>query len=537
MATLVCWPRLAISQSAVPVRSPSRVTDMREMVMFQNANVYVWLRATDEGTVLVYASSGFRNAFAQPVTLTAEEADRWAALAEPLMADSLQQAVTRRERPDTTSTRDQLAFGDFVLISRPRTDPPTLVVKIGELGPDVVSTTFFAPALRPVVPAIREAARAAREMMASRVSDSTARAAALVVATAPPQPAPSPATPSPATPGVTGNSSPAAAPPAPTVPSAPVRVTEIASAAPSLVTLAPAQPVAGPPEPPLVPESAVAQPLIAPPPSVPAAVLTTATLAAAPAVKVAAPAVPSVDARSLPAMTAPTVAAPTTNVVQRPVPASATLRVAAPPSPPAAVTAAIAARDTARPSAARTTTVNVRAPVRTITVGLVATTTPVIAPAPTSTASSNVPPAPARATPPPPAIATTSPSPAIATAPASSPLTPAPATGPPAAAAAVDDGGLSDAEFTTETHRRESSVTACYAQYGLSINPSLSGHVTVRISLSDSGEVMRATVVDRSWSAAVPTDVESCIVHRVFVWHFPVARRSSIHDYTVSFGP
>jgi hypothetical protein len=113
-------------------------------------------------------------------------------------------------------------------------------------------------------------------------------------------------------------------------------------------------------------------------------------------------------------------------------------------------------------------------------------------------------------------------------------------TPPPARAlsdsGALSDGGLSDDEFTTEVHRRESAMTACYSQYGLSANPALRGRVTVRISLSDSGEVMRATVVDRSWTAAVPTEVESCIVHRAFVWHFPVARRSSIHDYTVIFG-
>ena len=102
--------------------------------------------------------------------------------------------------------------------------------------------------------------------------------------------------------------------------------------------------------------------------------------------------------------------------------------------------------------------------------------------------------------------------------------------------AALADGGLSDDEFATEAHRRQSSMTACFTQYGLGVNPALHGRVTVRISLSDSGEVMRATVVDRSWSAAVPTEVESCIVHRVFVWHFPVARRSSIHDYTLTFG-
>jgi type II secretory pathway pseudopilin PulG len=480
IATLASWPRMAAPQSAGLAHPASRVTDMREMAMFHNSNVYVWIRATDDGTVLVYASSGFRNAFAQPVTLTADEADRWAALAEPLMADSLRVTV-RRERPDTTSSRDQLAFGDFVILSRPRMDPPTLTLKIGELSPNAVTTTFLAPALAPVVPAIREAAQAAREMAASRAADSTARAAALAAATAP-------------TPPVTP---------------APARETVTAAMAPPTVPLAPALPPASPaesPEPaPTVPASPIAQPLVAPTATVPTTAITTPSVDAAPSVAMATPVVPTVDLRSLPTMTPLTARALAPNVSQRPVPPSVAVRVTAPPPRPAVSTPTIAAapalvRDTARPATPRPTTVTVRMPQQTTTVGIVATTTPVIPP----------PPAPA-----PPASRST---------------------GLSADSSAAVEGGLSDAEFSTEARRRESSMTACYAQYGLSINPSLSGHITVRISLSDSGEVMRATVVDRSWSAAVPTDVESCIVHRVFVWHFPVARRSSTHDYSVTFG-
>jgi hypothetical protein len=416
---------VATSQQAELAGSSSRVTDMREMAMFHNSNAFVWIRATDAGTVLVYASVNFRNAFAQPVALTANEADRWAAMAEPLTADSLRIMAAGRDRPDTTSTRDDLALGDFVLLSRPGTDPPSLTVMIGALRPGGVTTTFLAPTLESLAHAIREAAQAARAMAANRAADSTATAASLAAASMPVQQAP----------------------------------------------LAVAEPTPTPAD------SSSSAPLI--------------------------PVVPAADPRALASLAAPVAPAPAANLAQRPLPAPAKVRVKA----------YAAAGSQVVPPSARTTAVNVRSAPQPATVAIVATTTPVIPAAPAAAAPA----------------APVAPKP-VAAAPASPP-TPALSD-----SAALSDGGLSDDEFTTEVHRRESSMTACYAQYGLSANPALRGRVTVRISLSDSGEVMRATVVDRSWSAAVPTEVEACIVHRVFVWHFPVARRSSIHDYTMVFG-
>jgi hypothetical protein len=409
---------------------------MREMAMFHNSNVFVWIRATDEATVLVYASADYRNAFAQPVVISADEADRWAALAEPLTADSLRIMAARRDRPDTTPTRSELAAGDILLWSRPRTDPPSLTVKVGALGPGAVTTTFLASALGSLVPALRDAANAARDMAANRAADSTARAASLAAATMPVQP------------------------PVP-----------LAAAQPEAV--AANAPVNGPVDGP----AATAEAL---------------------------PVVPTADLRATLTLAGPGAAAPAANLAQRSLPSPAAVRVKA-----------YAATGThVAPPTARTTTIPVRSAPQSSTVAIVATTTPVIPPAPSA------PPAQAA-----PAIAA---APAAASAPAVAHVL--------ADAAALADGGLSDDEFATEAHRRQSSMTACFTQYGLGANPALHGRVTVRISLSDSGEVMRATVVDRSWSAAVPTEVESCIVHRVFVWHFPVARRSSIHDYTLTFG-
>ncbi len=405
--------------------------------MFHNSNVFVWIRATDEATVLVYASADYRNAFAQPVVISADEADYWAALAEPLTADSLRIMAARRDRPDTTPTRSELAAGDILLFSRPRTDPPSLTVKVGALGPGAVTTTFLAPALGSLVPALREAANAARDMAANRAADSTARAASLAAATMPVQPP---------------------------------------------VPLAAAQPEAVAANTPADGPAATADVL----PVVPNADLTA-------------------DLRATVILAGPGAAAPAANLAQRSLPSPAAVRVKA---------SAITGTHTA-PPAARSTAIPVRSAPQSSTVAIVATTTPVIPPAPPA----QVPPAPLA---PQPASASAPSAPAVAHALADS--------------AVLADGGLSDNEFATEAHRRQSSMTACFTQYGLGVNPALHGRVTVRISLSDSGEVMRATVVDRSWSAAVPTEVESCIVHRVFVWHFPVARRSNIHDYTLTFG-
>jgi hypothetical protein len=446
VAALVSRPVVATSQQTELAGASSRVTDMREMAMFHNSDTFVWMRATDAGTVLVYASVNFRNAFAQPVELTANEADRWAAAAEPLTADSLRITAARRDRPDTASTRDDLAHGDFVMLSRPGTDPPSLTVRVGALGPGGVTTTFLAPTLGSVAQAVRESARAAREMAANRAADSTARAASLAAA------------------------------------SMPVQQVPLATAMP-----APAPADSSSPAPPI-------------------------------------PVVPPADPTVFASLDGPVATAPAANLVLRPLAAPARVRVKA----------YVVSTSLVPPPSTRTTAVSVRSAPQPATVAIVATATPVI---PSAPAAPGFRPAPVTTAPAPvTAPATVTPVPA-AVAPKIVAAAPAP---PPARAlsdsGALSDGGLSDDEFTTEVHRRESAMTACYSQYGLSANPALRGRVTVRISLSDSGEVMRATVVDRSWSAAVPSDVESCIVHRVFVWHFPVARRSSIHDYTVVFG-
>ena len=63
---------------------------------------FVWFRATTAGNVLVFASAGYRSAFTQPVTISAEDADQWAKLAEQLARAGNQGAATSGGSLDTT---------------------------------------------------------------------------------------------------------------------------------------------------------------------------------------------------------------------------------------------------------------------------------------------------------------------------------------------------------------------------------------------------------------------------------------------------
>jgi len=59
----------------------------------------VWFRATDSGSVQVFASPGFRNPFAHPVTVSAEDMDRWAEFAQRLVMLS---GAASTANPDST---------------------------------------------------------------------------------------------------------------------------------------------------------------------------------------------------------------------------------------------------------------------------------------------------------------------------------------------------------------------------------------------------------------------------------------------------
>jgi hypothetical protein len=130
----------------------------------------VWLRATDAGDVKVFASSGYRSAFVQPVIVSADDVDRWAAVLEQLndtRATTTAQAVDDRapRASDTTSQRMTLAAGDLVLEARLGASvQPKVTVWVGMSRPDVVAAQIFPDVAKQGAALLRAAAQSARHL-------------------------------------------------------------------------------------------------------------------------------------------------------------------------------------------------------------------------------------------------------------------------------------------------------------------------------------------------------------------------------------
>lgn len=191
----------AASGGAVGLTAQAPSTD-QEVGMAHWGATYVWLRVTNAGLIQVYASTGYRSAFVQPVTVSASEVDRWATLldqlAEPTNARpaSMTSASTPRGT-DEDLPHVVLAGGDLVLELEPATtSEPKLRVWVGATRPDVVVAQVMPEVAADGALMLREAARRARNV---------ASAATAALASAPPAPSPMttaaplpPATPSPA---------------------------------------------------------------------------------------------------------------------------------------------------------------------------------------------------------------------------------------------------------------------------------------------------------------------------------------------------
>lgn len=78
-------------------------------------------------------------------------------------------------------------------------------------------------------------------------------------------------------------------------------------------------------------------------------------------------------------------------------------------------------------------------------------------------------------------------------------------------------------ELGTYVRGRQSQVRFCYEEYGLKVNPSLAGTVTVAITIGASGNVTEARVAGRTWSGPGADEAESCIRSRISSWRFPAS--------------
>ena len=139
----------------------------------------VWLRATQTGQVELFASAGFRSAFVQPVLLSGEDADRWAALLDQLASTPLADPAATTAQVTTTDTSHVvLSDGEIVLeMQPPGTSEAKLRVWVGASRPDAVVAVVIPEGAAESARMLREATRAARGM----------RDAALAAAAAPTQ--------------------------------------------------------------------------------------------------------------------------------------------------------------------------------------------------------------------------------------------------------------------------------------------------------------------------------------------------------------
>ncbi len=144
----------------------------RETGMVRWGPAVVWFRAGDSGAVLIYASAGYRSAFARPVVLTPADAERFAAMLESLsLAESPSGASgsTPASATGAAPTPARLAdtmpstFGDGNVVVEPpaASVSPRLQVRIGAAGPNAVTAVIFPDAAPAGALALREAARLA----------------------------------------------------------------------------------------------------------------------------------------------------------------------------------------------------------------------------------------------------------------------------------------------------------------------------------------------------------------------------------------
>ncbi len=407
-------------------------TQQREMETgsWRAGDAIVWVRVAPTGAIAVFASHGYRSAFAHAVYITPEDAERWADIGDHVVAG----------QPTAPAI---LADSDLALEPTKQGDSAILTVRLGGVRPDGI--TFFMPptAIREVSPILRQTARTARANQAASAGPSAAvppPAAPVPAAAAAVAPSAAPVVTPAATPAVT----PAAAPAAPNTASAaivaPPEVAAPGTAAASAPSVAEAPTVASP----------VSTPAPVVPVSTPASVVPVSATTTPSPVASAATCAPSKAAAATPAKVA--------QVTKTTTPVTNT-------KPQTPVAASGAMRRTSAGSIAK--------------------------PAATSATRDDV----------------------------------------------TDAARLSPSTVANLVKQWQSQLDLCYTEYGLKVNPALTGSIAVRLAIRSSGEVAAATFTRHNWSGAGGTEAESCMRARAMAWMFPPASTPSAHEFTVAFAP
>ncbi|HZS59046.1 MAG TPA: AgmX/PglI C-terminal domain-containing protein [Gemmatimonadaceae bacterium] len=112
-----------------------------------------------------------------------------------------------------------------------------------------------------------------------------------------------------------------------------------------------------------------------------------------------------------------------------------------------------------------------------------------------------------------------------------------PAAAPLRADEPTDATKLSATTVANLVKQWQSQLDLCYSEFGLKVNPSLTGSIAVRLAIRPTGDVGAATLVRHKWSGAGGNEAESCMRARVMAWMFPPTSAPSTHDFTVAFAP
>jgi hypothetical protein len=157
----------------------------KETAMLHWGTTVVWFRATAADSVMVFASPGFRNPFAHPIAVSADDIDRWAEFAQRLVVLSGSASVASPPSPAVTPDTAHmiLGAGDVTLETTSDQDGMALRVNIGANRQDGQTAMLFADGAPAAAAALHDAARMARTLHVAAVAEAQAEAQAAAVAT------------------------------------------------------------------------------------------------------------------------------------------------------------------------------------------------------------------------------------------------------------------------------------------------------------------------------------------------------------------
>jgi len=152
----------------------------KETAMLRWGTTVVWFRATDADSVLVFASTGFRNPFVHAVAMSSDDADRWAAFDERLMATVASGSSGGDPQsaagPQSDTAHMILGVGDVILEPTLDRDGVALRTNIGANRQDGLLVTLYPDAAPSAAEALHDAARTARALHMTAVGEAAAAA-------------------------------------------------------------------------------------------------------------------------------------------------------------------------------------------------------------------------------------------------------------------------------------------------------------------------------------------------------------------------